>query len=92
MSCWEIVIMILVCGIVSMMEICVVMAAVSRMIDAKTKAKIDLTTSVFRNEMDYVDRVFDKYMTRIEKLVEKNSKKESSAKMVRFGKPDDPEE
>lgn len=71
MNCLEISILILVVGIVSMIEICTILAGVSRMIDAKTKAKIDLTTSVFKMEMQYIDKLFDKYMDRIEKMIDK---------------------
>ena len=71
MTCMEIVILILVSGFVVMLGGCVTVAAISRMIDVKTKARIELTTTLFKNEMDYLDKLFDKYMTRIEKMVDK---------------------
>lgn len=71
MAFWELMILILVASLVSMVEICVILAAVSKMIDAKTDAKIKLTTSLFRNEMDYVDKIFDKYMKQISEMVDK---------------------
>lgn len=71
MTCLEIAILILVVGFVSMIEICVIMAGVSRMVDAKTEAKIKLTTSLWKNEMEYIDKLFDKYMTRIEDMINK---------------------
>ena len=71
MTCFELVILILVVGLVSMIEICVILGGVSRMIDAKTDAKIKLTTSIFENELKYMDKLFDKYFTRIEQMVDK---------------------
>ncbi len=62
------------------------MAAVSRMIDAKTKSRIELTTAVFKNEMEYLDKWFDKYMTRLEKLIEGILNKEKpEPKRMGFG-------
>ena len=75
MTCLEIAILILVVGFESMIEICVIMAGVSRMMDAKTEAKIKLTTSLWKNEMEYIDKLFDKYMTRIEKMIDKITEK-----------------
>ena len=69
MTIWELVILILVGSLVSMVEICVILAAVSKMIDAKTDAKIKLTTALFRNEMDYLDKMFDKYLNEIGDLI-----------------------
>ena len=70
MTVWEIVILILVGAMVSMVEVCVILAAVSKMIDAKTDAKIKLATGLFRNEMEYIDKLFDKYMKEIGDMVE----------------------
>lgn len=84
MAFWELMILILVASLVSMVEICVILAAVSKMIDAKTDAKIKLTTSLFRNEMDYVDKIFDKYMKQISEMVDKvinRDKKEEPKKI-----------
>lgn len=71
MTFWELIILILVAGLVSMMEICVILAAISRMIDAKTDAKIKMTTTLFKNEMDYIDKLFDKYMKQIGEMIDK---------------------
>lgn len=84
MAFWELMILILVASLVSMVEICVILAAVSKMIDAKTDAKIKLTTSLFRNEMDYMDKIFDKYMKQISEMVDKvinRDKKEEPKKI-----------
>ena len=71
MAIWELVILITVASLVSMIEICVILAAVSKMIDAKTDAKIKLTTAVFKNEMEYVEKLFDKYMDRIGQMIDR---------------------
>lgn len=89
MTIWELVILILVGSLVSMIEICVVLAAVSKMIDAKTDAKIKLTTALFRNEMDYVDKLFDKYMKEIADMIDtianREKKKEPEPPKIGFG-------
>ena len=79
MAIWELVILILVASLVSMIEICVILAAVSKMIDAKTDAKIKLTTALFRNEMDYADKIFDKYMKQIGEMIDKIINREKKA-------------
>lgn len=71
MAIWELVILITVASLVSMIEICVILAAVSKMIDAKTDAKIKLTTAVFKNEMEYLEKLFDKYMDRIGQMIDR---------------------
>lgn len=71
MTIWEIVILILVASIVSMLEICVILAAVSKMIDAKTDSKIKLATALFRNEMEYLEKILDKYFGEIGKMIDK---------------------
>lgn len=77
MAIWEVVILILVAGVVLMMVSLALMAGISRMIDAKTESRIKLTTTLWKQEMEYVDRVFDKYMTRIEKMIDKIVNKET---------------
>lgn len=77
MTFLEIVILILLAAFVSMIEIVVIMACVSHMIDAKAKAKISIMTNVWKNECEYIDKLFDKYMTRIEKMVDKATNKET---------------
>ncbi len=71
MTCWELTVLIIIIGVVSMIETLAIMAGISRMVDAKAKAKVEVTTALFRNEMDYLDKLFDKYMTRIENMVDK---------------------
>ena len=82
MAFWELIILILVASLVSMMEICVILAAVSKMIDAKTDAKIKMTTALFRNEMEYLDKMFDKYFKELGEMLDKiiNGKKAEEKK------------
>jgi len=77
MACWEIILVILVAGLTLMLGVTVVMSNVSRLIDAKTKSRVELQTNLFKLELEYVDRVFDKYMTRIEKMIDKIVNKET---------------
>lgn len=74
MTCLEICICIIIFGFVSMIEVLAIMAGVSKMIDAKAKARIEITTNLWKNECEYIDKLFDKYMTRIEQMVDKVSK------------------
>ena len=78
MAFWELVILILVASLVSMIEICVILAAVSKMIDAKTDAKIKMATALFRNEMEYMEKLFDKYFKELGEMIDKivNGKKQ----------------
>ena len=71
MTCWELTILIIIIGVVSMIETLAIMAGISRMVDAKAKARVEVTTALFKNEMEYLDKLFDKYMTRIENMVDK---------------------
>ena len=71
MAIWELVILIFVASLVSMVEVCVILAAISKMIDAKTDAKIKLTTAVFKNEMECVEKLFDKYMDRFGQMIDR---------------------
>lgn len=87
MAFWELIILILVASLVSMIEICVILAAVSKMIDAKTDAKIKMTTALFRNEIDYLDKLFDKYFKELGEFVEKlfsGKKEESEPKRIGY--------
>lgn len=74
MSCLEIVVLILVAGFVSLIEICAIMTCVGKVFDAKMKTKVELEVKIWEKEMEYLDKMFDKYMTRIEKLFEKEKK------------------
>ena len=86
MTIWEIVILILVGGIVLMLEACAIMGAVGKMIDMKTKAQIELTTNLFKQETEYIDHLFDKYMSRIEKMIDGIVNKEQpEPKRMGFG-------
>ena len=71
MAMWELVLLIVAIGFISMIEICVILAAVSKMIDMKTDAKIKMMTATFKNEMDYCDKIFEKFFDRVDKWIEK---------------------
>ena len=71
MTCLEMVILTFVIGLVAMVGICVIVGAISKLIDVKTKSRIELATAIFKNEMEYMDKLFDKYFTRIEEMVDK---------------------
>lgn len=71
MAVWELVILILVGGLTLMLGATVIMVNISRVIDAKTKSRIQLQTNMFKLELEYVDKILEKYFDRIEKLVDK---------------------
>ena len=71
MTCLEVVILTIVIGLVAMVGICVLAGAISKLIDVKTKSRIELATAIFKNEMEYLDRYFDKYLTRLEEFLTK---------------------
>ena len=71
MTCLEMVILTFVIGMVAMVGICVIVGAISKLIDVKTKSRIELATAIFKNEMEYLDRYFDKYLTRLEEFLTK---------------------
>ena len=71
MGVWEIIAIILVSGIVFGFITVVVSAAIGKIIDIKAESRAKVTTNLFRNEMEYLDKILDKYMTRIEKMVDK---------------------
>ena len=76
MSCLEIVVLILVGGFVSLIEIAAIMICAGKMFDAKMRTKVELEMKIWDKEMEYIDKMFDRYMTRIEKLFEKEKEPE----------------
>lgn len=69
MSIWEIIAVILISAVAFGFVTISIAQCISKIIDAKASAKVTVTTAVFRNECEYLDKLFDKYMTRIEKMV-----------------------
>lgn len=69
MTCLEIVVLILVAGFVSLIEICAIMICVGKVFDAKMKTKVELELQIFDKEMKAIGDMFDKYMDRIEKAI-----------------------
>lgn len=76
MGIWEIIAVILVSTISFGFVGIVIAGCVSKIIDVKADARINTTTALFRNECEYIDKIFDKYMTRIENMINKITDKE----------------
>lgn len=74
MTCLEIIAIIVVSSIALMMNVCVIGGVVERICAKHISTKTELATKVWDKELEYVDRIFDKYMTRIEGLFEKPKK------------------
>ena len=77
MGCLEWSVLILVAGFVSMIEICAIMICIGKVFDTKMKAKAEIEIKLWEKEMEYIDKVFDKYMTRIEQVIIGKNKKDT---------------
>jgi hypothetical protein len=86
MNCFEIVVIILVAGFVSLVEICAIMLCLSKVFDQKLKAKTEATMKLWDKEIEVVTKMFDGYLTRIEKLFKKE---EEPIKKIGFERDED---
>ena len=73
MSCFEWVIMILVLGFVSMIEICAITVCVSKTLDAKMKAKAMIEYKLFRAEMKSITELLDVYFDKFIQIVDNSN-------------------
>ena len=83
MSCLELVILILVAGFVSMIEICVVAICIGRVLDDKLKTKTQMEIKMLEKEMETINKMIEKYFERLEKIF---NKEEPPAKKIGFAK------
>lgn len=75
MGAIEVIGIIVALGFVSMIEICAIVTCVNRMIDQKMKTKVELELKVWKEEMDYLDKSFEKFFNQLLTVI-KESKKE----------------
>lgn len=68
---WHPIVFVFVLGIMLVFFCTALGVCISKIIDAKAKAQVEITTSVFKNEIEYLDKYFDKVMTRIENMLDK---------------------
>lgn len=71
MSCLELVVLILVIGFVSMIEICAITVCVGKTLDAKMKARTEMELKIFDKEMEYFDKVLTKFVDGLSDIFKK---------------------
>ena len=71
MSFLELVVLILVIGFVSMIEICAITVCVGKTLDAKMKARTEMELKIFDKEMEYFDKVLTKFVDGLSDIFKK---------------------